>query len=514
MPNVPKRPATTLANPRNLTSVNGTMAFVLGLALAAVIYFAAYLMRPSLVYDYLYNRGNVQYVSTAAFGWALMILFMKVGLIKSQTAAFDVVQKDVFDVLAKQSTITTMMAEQIRLRLEKLPESVRRSMLVNRLENSCRRLSNIKSAAEVDNIFQMLSEHDANLIESSYTVVKFLFALIPLLGFIGNVLGVGEGIGAFSKALGTAQSFTAIRPVLQFASLKLSSAFDTTFLALAYSGVILAFNAIVQQREENLLAAVDDYCLERFISRIQVESSDVSDLKTHMTSLVSDLVAQLDTNEKGVVRAIQDLGRKDFGAGLGTHIEALGIRVDVAAGKLEGKLETLSKKSDTVAARIEAVGGKIGSGGGSGGLDAIRRSVEALANSVEEQSAVLAAKLGELAKQQGAPNEGFAALAASMKAMVDKFSTLDRAADAFQLVSGMSGMFEDLKHMLAALKPAIDSMSDEMAKEINHVLSQLLRIMVVVHRVDRMTPEELRPLNDETLLRKIFIGGEANRRQE
>jgi len=483
------------------TKVSAFRAFAIGIFVAIVIYAVAWFFKgsdrhPGLMWEYLANRGYVQYFSTVAFGWAIGFFWLKIDLIRSQRSAFGVVQQKVFSSFSQESKVTTTTAETIRRALQALPPGVRRSMLVNRLENACRRLINIRSAAEVDNIFQMLSEQDAAHIESSYTVVKFLFALIPLLGFIGNVLGVGNGIGAFAGALGgSTQTFQELKPVLQFASLKLASAFDTTFLALAYSGVILAVNAVMQQSEENLLAAVDEYCLEHFVSRIEVQSSDISDLKTHLSELHKDLKGHLANLTSNVNVAIEN------GTG--------GIETVISAFA-QSDFNDASKKHFDALNRIEGVVAGLGSGGTA--LDSIRESVSALYQLMEERTSednsatLLADKLDAIRQQLQSTNGSqkgpdLEALGASLEKLSERLGTLDHAAAAF---SGVEGLFVELREALEALKPAIDSMSAEMAKEVNQVLGMLLRVMVVAHRMDRLTPEERKALTQPDLLARTF----------
>jgi hypothetical protein len=93
--------------------------------------------------------------------------------------------------------------------------------------------------------------------QNSYSLIKVLLWAIPILGFIGTVIGMSQAVGSFESVLGNADNVDGLKAGLTKVTGGLSTAFDTTYLALVIS-VLLAIpiNAI-ERREEQLLNAID-----------------------------------------------------------------------------------------------------------------------------------------------------------------------------------------------------------------------------------------------------------------
>jgi len=93
--------------------------------------------------------------------------------------------------------------------------------------------------------------------ESSYSLVKVLMWAIPILGFIGTVIGMSQAVGSFDAVLGNADNVDGLKAGLTKVTSGLGTAFDTTYLALVIS-VILSFPMIyVERQEEQLLNSID-----------------------------------------------------------------------------------------------------------------------------------------------------------------------------------------------------------------------------------------------------------------
>ena len=92
---------------------------------------------------------------------------------------------------------------------------------------------------------------------SSFSLPKVLLWAIPLMGFIGTVIGMSEAVGSFDSVLSNADNVDGLKNGLLKVTGGLGTAFDTTFLALMIS-VILAFplNA-VERNEDRLLSQID-----------------------------------------------------------------------------------------------------------------------------------------------------------------------------------------------------------------------------------------------------------------
>lgn len=125
-----------------------------------------------------------------------------------------------------------------------------------------RRFEKTRSSKEVDDVLATMSDMDASAVESSYTNVRYLIWLIPTLGFIGTVIGVGMGVSGFGMIIEGASSFGDVQDALPAVTHNLGIAFDTTLVALFLTAIVLAAMSYTQKREEDLLAHIDTFCIE------------------------------------------------------------------------------------------------------------------------------------------------------------------------------------------------------------------------------------------------------------
>ena len=104
-----------------------------------------------------------------------------------------------------------------------------------------------------------LYHHEVDL---RYNMLRYIVWLIPTLGFLGTVIGIAialEGIADMRPDDAT---------LLRVLTTKLGTAFFTTLLALAMSGILVFLMHIVQGREERALNLSGQYCLDNLINRL------------------------------------------------------------------------------------------------------------------------------------------------------------------------------------------------------------------------------------------------------
>ena len=67
---------------------------------------------------------------------------------------------------------------------------------------------------------------------SSFSLPKVLLWAIPLMGFIGTVIGMSQAVGSFDAVLSNADNVDGLKNGLVKVTGGLGTAFDTTYLAL------------------------------------------------------------------------------------------------------------------------------------------------------------------------------------------------------------------------------------------------------------------------------------------
>ncbi|MFT5444622.1 MAG: biopolymer transport protein ExbB/TolQ [Myxococcota bacterium] len=140
--------------------------------------------------------------------------------------------------------------------------------LIARLDWAMRRIA--KASAPKDLALQLSerSRLDADILDSSYTMLRVFIWAIPILGFIGTVLGISESVSGFSNSVNSAASLDVMRQSIGSVTTGLGVAFDTTLLALVMSILIMFPMSALQKAEETFLAGCDGYCDTQLLSRL------------------------------------------------------------------------------------------------------------------------------------------------------------------------------------------------------------------------------------------------------
>ena len=105
-------------------------------------------------------------------------------------------------------------------------------------------------------------------IELRYSPLRYIAWLIPSLGFIGTVVGIGHAL-SYAGEPGRYREPTLLTEVTS----RLAVSFDGTLVALIMAAVILFWQSLVEAREEHALNLSGQYCLDNLINRLYVAKS-------------------------------------------------------------------------------------------------------------------------------------------------------------------------------------------------------------------------------------------------
>ena len=104
------------------------------------------------------------------------------------------------------------------------------------------------SASELDDQLRTLTDVDAMSLESSYALLRFITWAIPILGFLGTVLGITSAISSVDpKDIENIGKVTG----------GLSLSFDATALALGLTMVLMFLTFLVERNEQSVIERVD-----------------------------------------------------------------------------------------------------------------------------------------------------------------------------------------------------------------------------------------------------------------
>jgi biopolymer transport protein ExbB/TolQ len=256
---------------------------VLGVVvLAALLETLLLLSRPSLRGSYigvlLFERGWVQYAIMGCVFWSFGILVAKLtGHLVVQRRAFHVLGALEGSLPAGAGAAWQTLIELHRRGGFLERRGYERSLFFARASRAVEQLARGRKPEEVSARLSTLADADASGVDSSFAMLKVLVWAVPILGFIGTVLGIGDAVAAFSEAIRSANDLEVIKKALGEVTGGLAVAFDTTLLALVMSIVIMLPMSSLQLLEDNLLNEVDDGVSDRILARFRSDSDPVDD---------------------------------------------------------------------------------------------------------------------------------------------------------------------------------------------------------------------------------------------
>lgn len=143
--------------------------------------------------------------------------------------------------------------------LESLPDSIGRTQLLETLKASLRRYRITEDVQNTSDAIQTSVDALSMRLEADNTMIRYVIWAIPSIGFIGTVRGIGTALSQADKALaGDISEMTA----------SLGIAFNSTFVALVASIVLMLLLHSLQRAQDRRLVDIQNYCEEFLLKRI------------------------------------------------------------------------------------------------------------------------------------------------------------------------------------------------------------------------------------------------------
>ena len=241
----------------------------------------------------LVYRGFIPYIIIFFFGVMMSILMLNIFKTQFEYFAYYFTSTE----LDLQETMVYNDSQSI---LKKLSDEkyiqIQESLVIKRLKRGMQRLFNTQDTNALTEYFKLRSEIEYAEMDTDFSTVKYLNWLIPTLGFIGTVLGIGVGISGFASIIQNAEHFNQIKEFLPTVTSSLGVAFDTTFLALILSVIGMFTTSFVVRRHSTLLENIDSYCLDEISSRFKLHSNAAEEMKDVFRVLRDDIENLLNSN--------------------------------------------------------------------------------------------------------------------------------------------------------------------------------------------------------------------------
>jgi biopolymer transport protein ExbB/TolQ len=200
---------------------------------------------------------EVEYITTALFFIGTAALIIKLLGLAVQFASLDNIRLPAIPEGGQPAADAEQMLEQGNA----LPSSLHNSYMVRRVREILEQIQRKGSADSIEEHLRYLEECDLSRMHQSYASVRIIVATIPILGFLGTVIGITLAIAKLSG-----ESMDQQLPAVISG---LSVAFDTTALALSLSIAMLFIKYVVERTETQLLTEVDARATKLFIGRFQ-----------------------------------------------------------------------------------------------------------------------------------------------------------------------------------------------------------------------------------------------------
>ena len=170
-------------------------------------------------------------------------------------------------------------AECLLQSLEAAGEHAHNTYMGRRIRDALGFVARRHSAEGLEEELKFLAERDADEQHDSYSLVRIVVWAIPMLGFLGTVMGIAQALGNLDFAALAGGESQKAADVLRTG---LYVAFDTTAVALAMSLVLMFLQFPIDRTEIELLSAVSRHAESLMLGRFQHVGSN---LDPHLASI-------------------------------------------------------------------------------------------------------------------------------------------------------------------------------------------------------------------------------------
>lgn len=248
------------------TSCNIWLSGLFALVFTVVVYAIASALPTNFFSMMLLDRGPTQHAAIFFGFWCAVILVVKNSKLRLQRRAlsYAAIPSD------HQFVLSSLTADQVVAQIYANAEDPERFLVYSRILTAISNLKNLGRVSDVDEILRSVGDRDESAHETSFGLINGFLWAIPVLGFIGTVLGLSVSIASFSSLLDSQTEISGIVGSLKEVTSGLSTAFETTLLALVIALVLQLWMTAQKTAEERFLDDCNDYCMKQIVSRIKI----------------------------------------------------------------------------------------------------------------------------------------------------------------------------------------------------------------------------------------------------
>lgn len=202
----------------------------------------------------------IEILTTVLFFTGMAILLNRFRCLRAERSALRTAEESALHWGAKESGV-------LRECCESQPAKLQTSSMAERLRDSLRYVDG-SGREGIEQHLRYLAELAADRLHESYALIRTITWAIPILGFLGTVMGITIAIANLTPE----QLDSSLPEVVS----GLEAAFDTTALALGMS-IVLVFTAFaIERSEQNILNIVEKFGIDHILPRFAVQQPKVN----------------------------------------------------------------------------------------------------------------------------------------------------------------------------------------------------------------------------------------------
>jgi biopolymer transport protein ExbB/TolQ len=206
------------------------------------------------------KNGHMEAISIHSIIW--IIFFIGLGRLLFRLREAHAEELELQQDYLPQDDDLILTSQDLGALYKKLHSVSKRRYLPRLLERTVTQYQGNKSVAHAHTLLDSCLDLYLHELDLGYHMIRYIVWLIPTIGFIGSVMGIGG-------ALAVAGASKADDPnLLTNTTSAMSIAFNGTFLALLLSAALVVVMHIAQMKEEKALNGSAQYCLDQLINRL------------------------------------------------------------------------------------------------------------------------------------------------------------------------------------------------------------------------------------------------------
>lgn len=188
--------------------------------------------------------------------WAMSLMGYKAFLAirERQILAMDLVP------LAPGTSILPEDAREVSRPIQAMPENTQAYLLPRAILTALHRFRSTRNIQDVSNSIRAVCESESDRLDSELSLIRYITWAIPSIGFLGTVRGIGEALG---------QAHKAVQGDIAGVTQSLGIAFNSTFVALLISIIVMFLMHQLQLTQERLVLDAENYCDARLVRHLQ-----------------------------------------------------------------------------------------------------------------------------------------------------------------------------------------------------------------------------------------------------